>query len=89
MTKLSPDFASAYHKVWLVFDQALAGERGPIQTYLEREDQGGFDGYHRMLALMIRAIWLTLSDPDKGFSAVDVFWRTPRPRSNRSSTTGR
>ncbi len=68
LTKLNPDFANAYHKVWLIYDQAMNGEVLPVQRYLETSDLGGFDGYHQMIAAMVRALWLAHTDKDNGFA---------------------
>ena len=68
LTKLNPDYANSFHKVWLMFDQALNGEILPVQRYLEQSDMGGFDGYHQMIAAMVRAIWLTMTDKEAGFA---------------------
>lgn len=68
LTKLNPDYANSFHKVWLMLDQALEGDVIPVQRYLESADLGGFDGYHQMVAAMVRAIWLTTTDKEAGFS---------------------
>jgi tetratricopeptide (TPR) repeat protein len=68
LTKLNPDYASSFHKVWLMFDQALAGDVLPVQCYLEQSDLGGFDGCHQMIAAMVRALWLTTTDKKTGFA---------------------
>jgi tetratricopeptide (TPR) repeat protein len=73
LTKLTPDFANAFHKVWLVFDQALAGDLQAIQKYLDQEYLAGLDGYHRMIAYMIRALAMTLSNPSEGFAPARRF----------------
>jgi hypothetical protein len=69
LTKLNPDYASSFHKVWLMFDQALAGDVLPVQRYLEQADLGGFDGYHQMIAAMVRALWLTTTDKKAGLAS--------------------
>ena len=68
MTKLNPDYANSFHKVWLMLDQALEGDVMPVQRYLETSDMGGFDGYHHMIAAMVRAIWLTTTNKENGFA---------------------
>jgi cellulose synthase operon protein C len=68
LTKLNPDYASTFHKVWLMLDQALEGDILPVQRYLESSDLGGFDGYHQMIAAMVRALWLTSTDKERGFA---------------------
>jgi tetratricopeptide (TPR) repeat protein len=69
LTKLNADYASSFHKVWLMFDQALEGDILPVQRYLETSDLGGFDGYHQMIAAMVRALWLSSSDKQNGFNS--------------------
>jgi tetratricopeptide (TPR) repeat protein len=68
LTKLNPDFASSFHKVWLMYDSAMNDEVLPVQRYLETSDLGGFDGYHQMIAAMVRALWLTHTDKETGFA---------------------
>jgi cellulose synthase operon protein C len=68
LTKLNPDYGNTFHKVWLMLDQALAGDILPVQRYLETSDLGGFDGYHQMIAAMVRALWLTSTDNERGFT---------------------
>jgi hypothetical protein len=68
IVKLNPDYANAFHKVWLMYDQALEGDVTAVQRYLETSDLGGFDGYHQMIAAMVRAIWMTTTDKQNGFS---------------------
>lgn len=68
LTKLNPDYASSFHKVWLMYDQALDGDILPVQRYLEQADLGGFDGYHQMIAAEVRALWLMLTDKEHGFT---------------------
>ncbi|MBI3822756.1 MAG: tetratricopeptide repeat protein, partial [Planctomycetes bacterium] len=68
LTKLNPDFAASFHKVWLMFDSAMKGETLPVQRYLDGSDLGGFDGYHQMIAAMVRAWWLTATDKQTGFA---------------------
>ncbi len=68
LTKLSADYANSYHKVWLMLDQALDRDVLPVQRYLETSDLGGLDGYHQMIAAMVRALWLTTTDKAAGFA---------------------
>lgn len=68
LTKLPPDFAVSFHKVWLMFDQALEGESDAIQRYLETADLGGFDGYHQMVSAMVRSLWIMQTDKETGFA---------------------
>lgn len=68
LTRLNPDYGNSFHKVWLMLDQALDGDVLPVQRYLETSDLGGFDGYHQMIAAMVRAIWLTTTDQETGFT---------------------
>jgi tetratricopeptide (TPR) repeat protein len=67
LTKLNPDYANSFHKVWLMFDQALEGDVMPVQKYLDTSDLGGFDGYHQLIAGMVRALWLTTTNKESGF----------------------
>jgi hypothetical protein len=68
LAKLNPDYANAFHKVWLMLDSALAGDIVTVQRYLETSDLGGFDGYHQMISAMVRALAITTTDRDNGFS---------------------
>jgi tetratricopeptide (TPR) repeat protein len=68
LTKLNPDYANSFHKVWLMFDQALDGDIVPVQKYLDTSDLGGFDGYHHLIASLVRAIWLTTTNKETGFA---------------------
>lgn len=68
LTKLNPDYAASFHKVWLMFDAALKGDNLQVQRYLDSADMGGFDGYHQMIGAMVRALWLTATDPQTGFA---------------------
>ncbi len=68
LTKLNPDYASSFQKVWLMYDQALEGDMIPVQRYLDQADLGGFDGYHQMIAAEVRALWLMSTDKAGGFS---------------------
>jgi tetratricopeptide (TPR) repeat protein len=67
LTKLNPDYANSFHKVWLMYDSAIAGEVLPVQRYLESSDLGGFDGYHQMISALVRAISMTTTDKENGF----------------------
>jgi tetratricopeptide (TPR) repeat protein len=68
LTKLNPDYATSFHNIWLMYDQAIDGDVLPVQRYLEQADLGGFDGYHQMIAAEVRALWLTQTDPETGFT---------------------
>jgi tetratricopeptide (TPR) repeat protein len=68
LTKLNPDYASSFHKVWLMFDEAMTGDMEAVQHYLEQSDLGGFDGYHQLIAALVRALWLTTCDQEAGFA---------------------
>ncbi|MBI1831544.1 MAG: tetratricopeptide repeat protein, partial [Planctomycetes bacterium] len=68
LTKLTPDYAASFHKVWLMFDQALEGDSLTVQRYLETADLGGFDGYHQMISSMVRSLWMTQTDKENGFA---------------------
>jgi hypothetical protein len=51
-----------------MYDQALEGDVTAVQRYLDTSDLGGFDGYHQMIAAMVRAIWQTTTDKQNGFA---------------------
>ncbi len=68
LAKLNPDYASSFHKIWLMFDQALAGDVIQVQRYFENADLGGFDPYHNMISAMVRALLWTTTDRQVGFS---------------------
>src|SRR5438445_8469262 len=53
---------------WLMNDQSMQGDVLPVQRYLETSDLGGFDGYHQMIAAMVRALSLTTTDKENGFA---------------------
>lgn len=79
LTKLNGDYASSFHKVWLMYDQAMDGELLPVQRYLEQADLGGFDGYHQMIAAMVRGLSYMMSDKENGFArAREVLARTAK-----------
>jgi hypothetical protein len=73
LTKLNADYGSSFHKVWLMFDQAMDQESVPVQRYLEQADLGGFDGYHQMIAAMVRGLAAMMTDKQNGFARARQF----------------
>ena len=67
LNAIAADGAVLFHKVWLMLDEALAGNLQSVRHYLETSDLGGFDPYHNMILGMVRAILVASAEGDRGF----------------------
>jgi len=66
--ELVPDYTSGFHSLWLIMDEALAGNEEAVEEYFEEHTIEEHDPNHQWIATLVKAILISLKNKRGAFA---------------------
>src|SRR5262249_18082925 len=67
LKELVPDYTSDFHSLWLIMDEALAGNEEAVEEYFEGHTIEEHDPNHQWVATLVKAILISLPNKRSAF----------------------